>query len=244
MEESREKYCCHRIFRGDRMLLNKENGKAIGRFRGNLYYKGYSFFGNGGWKRMYKKRIKGVIAFSLALILLLVLSPLIIVIWFLVKVDEPRAPAIFKQIRCGKDLKPFILYKFRSLKSSAPHEMSTHDFTDRGDYMSKWGKFLRKSSLDELPQLFNILKGEMCFIGPRPVIYSEEKLIHRRNELGAYRALPGITGYAQISGRDDLSIEAKAQCDAHYVNNISLKEDLKILLKTVPITLKEEGNQE
>lgn len=193
---------------------------------------------------MYVKYFKRVFDYSIAVLLSIVISPALFLIWILVKREEPEANAIFKQIRCGKNKTPFLLYKFRSLKSSAPQNLSTKDFIDSDKYMSNLGRLLRCTSLDELPQLFNIIKGEMSFIGPRPVIYDETNLTQLREEMGILTVLPGITGYAQIKGRDTLDTEEKVILDKYYVDNLSFMMDLKVLLQTIPSVLGMKGHKD
>ena len=190
---------------------------------------------------MYQKYIKNILDFLLALILLILLSPLFLIIAIISKVEEPDGTVYFKQERAGIYNRPFLCYKFRSMKMSAPKNASTWELENPEDFITPLGKFLRKTSLDELPQLINILRGEMSFIGPRPVILKERELLDLREENGAYRAKPGITGLSQISGRDNLSPKLKAETDGIYAKDITFINDLKILLKTIPKVLSSEG---
>lgn len=160
------------------------------------------------------------------------------------KINEPKATILFKQKRAGVDNKAFICYKFRSMKMTAPNNASTYELENPDEFITPWGKFLRKTSIDEIPQLFNILKGDMSFIGPRPVILKEKELLDLRYENGAASVKPGITGLSQISGRDNLPPAIKAKTDGIYANDISFRNDLKILLKTIPKVLKAEGVSE
>ncbi|MGO4988583.1 sugar transferase [Gallicola sp. Sow4_E12] len=193
---------------------------------------------------MYIKYFKRIFDFILAIFLTILFLPLFIVIWLAIKIEEPHAPAIFKQVRCGKDKKPFILYKFRSMSSQAPSNLSTREFIDVQKYISPLGYLIRVSSLDEIPQLFNIIKGDMSFVGPRPVIYEERRLIAERERLGVLELLPGITGYAQVNGRDEVDIDRKVLYDEKYCKEISFKEDLKIFLLTVPTVIIRKGHKE
>lgn len=193
---------------------------------------------------MYEKKFKEAFDIGLAIILLICLSPVFLLVWIAVKLQELNAPAIFKQTRCGKNKKPFTLYKFRSMVSEAPSELSTKEFEDSDKYQTKLGKFLRMTSLDELPQLINVIKGDMSFVGPRPVIYQEKELICKRDEMGVYELLPGITGYAQVMGRDDICIMKKAKYDADYRNNITFVRDLWILFVTIPYVFLKKGNKD
>lgn len=193
---------------------------------------------------MYKKYIKNILDFIFSLIFLIILSPLILIVGLISKIYEPKATILFKQKRAGVDNKAFICYKFRSMKMTAPNNASTYELENPDEFITPWGKFLRKTSIDEIPQLFNILKGDMSFIGPRPVILKEKELLDLRYENGAASVKPGITGLSQISGRDNLPPAIKAKTDGIYANDISFRNDLKILLKTIPKVLKAEGVSE
>ena len=193
---------------------------------------------------MYKKYIKNILDFIFSLIFLIILSPLILIVGLISKINEPKATILFKQERAGVDNKAFTCYKFRSMKMTAPNNASTYELENPDEFITPWGKFLRKTSIDEIPQLFNILKGDMSFIGPRPVILKEKELLDLRYENGAASVKPGITGLSQISGRDNLPPAIKAKTDGIYANDISFRNDLKILLKTIPKVLKAEGVSE
>lgn len=184
--------------------------------------------------------VKRLLDFVLSLIGIVVLMPVFIIIGILIKVDS-RGPVIFKQKRYGKDKEPFYIYKFRTMASDAPQNVATKDLNDSKKYITKIGAFLRRTSLDELPQLFNILLGQMTIVGPRPVVLKEENLIIARDLYGANDIKPGITGWAQINGRDLLSIEEKAKLDGYYVENMGFKMDMKCFFKTVKYVLKGEG---
>ena len=184
--------------------------------------------------------VKRLLDFVLSLIGIVVLMPVFIIIGILIKVDS-RGPVIFKQKRYGKNKEPFYIYKFRTMASDAPQNVATKDLNDSKKYKTKIGAFLRRTSLDELPQLFNILLGQMTIVGPRPVVLKEENLIIARDLYGANDIKPGITGWAQINGRDLLSIEEKAKLDGYYVENMGFKMDIKCFFKTVKYVLKGEG---
>ena len=184
--------------------------------------------------------VKRLLDFVLSLIGIVVLMPVFIIIGILIKVDS-RGPVIFKQKRYGKNKEPFYIYKFRTMASDAPQNVATKDLNDSKKYITKIGDFLRRTSLDELPQLFNILLGQMTIVGPRPVVLKEENLIIARDLYGANDIKPGITGWAQINGRDLLSIEEKAKLDGYYVENMGFKMDIKCFFKTVKYVLKGEG---
>lgn len=157
--------------------------------------------------------------------------PLFIIIGILIKL-ESSGPIIFKQERVGKNNEIFYIYKFRSMKTSAPNK-STAEFLDSHLYITKTGKFIRKTSIDELPQFFNILKGDMSFIGPRPVIETEYDLIYLRDEYGINKLKPGVTGWAQVNGRDSITNSEKCSYDYEYLINRSFVFDIKILIKTI-----------
>lgn len=183
---------------------------------------------------MYKRFIKRILDLLLATILLVLLSPIFIIVSIAIKL-ETKGPVIFKQIRSGKNNHVFTLYKFRSMTAN-------NDFynTKEEDQITKVGRIIRKTSLDELPQLFNILKGEMSFIGPRPWITDYAKYF-TKHQMRRLEVLPGITGLAQCSGRNNLNIKDRINIDVKYVDHISLKMDLYIFFKTIKSVIKREG---
>ena len=183
---------------------------------------------------MYKKYVKRIFDFIGALVLLVLLWPIFLIVAICIKLDS-NGPAIFKQKRSGMKDKAFTLYKFRSCSVNN----KINDRT-KGDNITKVGRVIRKLSLDELPQLINIIKGDMSFIGPRPWVteYSEN---FTKKQKGRLNVLPGITGLAQISGRNNISINDKINCDLIYVDKISLKMDIKIVFKTIKSVFKSEG---
>ncbi len=185
----------------------------------------------------YVKRILDIL-FSLILLFFLLLPMLAIAV--AVKIDSP-GKAIFKQTRLGLGGRPFVCYKFRTMDQNAPPSMPAAHFFDRDRYITRVGRFLRRSSLDELPQLFNVLKGDMSLVGPRPLICEEENVHKERMDRGVYSIRPGITGMAQINGRNLLCDEEKIKSDAYYLENIKMKLDAKILFQTVFKVLKGEG---
>ena len=184
------------------------------------------------------KRLFDLIISFLAII---ALAPVMIIIAVIIKIQN-QGSVIFKQKRVGKDNKDFMIYKFRSMYEYAP-EVASNDLENPDAYITPIGKILRKTSLDELPQLFNILKGDMSLVGPRPVINdeSERELLNRRTELGIYKLVPGLTGWAQINGRDDMSVERKIFLEQEYMNKKNLLFDFKILLATFFKVFKQEG---
>ena len=179
------------------------------------------------------KRIIDVVG---ALCGIIVFSPIFIITSILIKL-ESKGSIIFKQIRVGKDSKPFYIYKFRSMKTDAPN-MATNDLKNPEVYITRVGKFIRKTSIDELPQLFNILKGDMSIVGPRPVIEKERDLLQLRREYYIDKIKPGVTGWAQINGRDNLDTEEKVKYDKEYLYNRSIKFDAYIIFKTFIKVLK------
>nr|MCM0167419.1 sugar transferase [Paeniclostridium ghonii] len=166
----------------------------------------------------------------MSLLGIIILSPIFLIISILIKL-ESKGPIIFKQARAGKDSEPFYIYKFRSMRIDAPNK-STNDFIDADIFITKVGKLIRKTSIDELPQLFNILKGDMSIVGPRPVILKESNLIQLRKEYNVDSLLPGITGWAQINGRDKIGDQEKVKYDYEYLTRISLRLDIYIVLMT------------
>lgn len=192
--------------------------------------------------QMYKY-IKRIIDFSLSLLAFLFLFWLMALIAVLIKI-ESKGPVIFKQKRIGKDKKEFYIYKFRTMRSDTPKDIPTHLLSNPEAFITKVGGFLRKTSLDELPQIFNILKGEMSIVGPRPALWNQYDLIELRDKNGSNSLVPGLTGWAQINGRDELEIEEKARLDGEYANKISFLFDLKCFFLTFICVLKKEGYSE
>lgn len=189
---------------------------------------------------LYKDGMKRIIDFLLSLIGIIVLSPVLLLLCLAIKIDS-KGPIIFKQKRVGKNKTHFNIYKFRTMKIDTPKEMPTHLLEDPDFYITKVGKFLRKTSLDELPQLFNIIKGDMAVIGPRPALWNQYDLIEERDKYGANDIRPGLTGLAQISGRDELEIPIKAKIDGKYTDNISLMMDIKCFFGTITSVFKSDG---
>jgi len=175
-----------------------------------------------------------------AFIGILLLSPLYLVIMILIKIDS-KGPILFKQKRIGRNKKHFNILKFRTMKIDAPKDTPTHMLDNPDQYITRMGKFLRKTSLDELPQIINILKGDMSIIGPRPALWNQFDLIEERDKYDVHKLYPGITGYAQIKGRDTLSIPEKAALDGYYVKKVSLWLDIKIFIGTFVSVFKSDG---
>ena len=190
---------------------------------------------------MYENHIKFILDKILAIFSLIVLSTIILITAIIIKIMDPKDPILFIQERSGRNRKPFKCYKFRSMRTNAPQNASTWELENPENYITPFGKFIRKTSIDEIPQIYNILKGDMSFVGPRPVILKEEKLLDLREEYGACGVKPGITGLAQISGRDDLPPKQKAKMDALYAKNVNFVDDIKLFLKTIPAVIFGEG---
>ena len=174
-----------------------------------------------------------------SLILLICLSPILLIVAIAIIVDD-GFPILFRQKRVGQNNAHFWIYKFRTMKKDAP-DIATHLVKDGTSLYTSIGPFLRKFSFDELPQLINILKGDMIFIGPRPALYNQDDLIELRTQLGVHRLVPGVTGWAQVNGRDELSIPDKVKMDEYYLKNKSLCLNIKILFMTVFKVFKMEG---
>lgn len=187
--------------------------------------------------------LKRIFDFILAFISLIILSPFFILISLIIKITS-EGPVFFKQKRIGKNKKEFYILKFRTMRTDTPKDMPTHLLNNPEIYITKIGKVLRKTSLDELPQLINILKGEMSFVGPRPALWNQYDLIAERDKYGANDVYPGLTGWAQINGRDELPIDVKAKLDGEYVKNISLFFDIKVFFLTIISVLKSDGVKE
>jgi len=174
-----------------------------------------------------------------SLILIIYLSPILALVAIAIIIDD-GFPILFKQKRVGLNNTHFWIYKFRTMKKDSP-DIATHLVNDSHFLYTKIGPFLRKFSIDELPQLINIVKGDMTFIGPRPALYNQDDLIDLRTKAGVNRLVPGVTGWAQVNGRDELSISDKVKMDEYYLKNKSLWLDIKILFKTVIKAFKAEG---
>lgn len=190
-------------------------------------------------KKTYKV-IKTILDRILALIGLIILLPFFLIFAIIIKL-ESKGPVFFKQKRVGKNKKLFYIYKFRSMRTDTPKDMPTHMLKDAQSYITKFGSFMRKTSIDELPQIINILKGEMSVIGPRPALWNQEDLIKERDKYNANDVMPGLTGWAQVNGRDELPIPVKAKLDGEYVERMSLWFDIKIFFKTIINVFKREG---
>lgn len=192
---------------------------------------------------MYQTYIKRGIDCILSLIGLIVLSPILIIIAAIIKLTSP-GPVLFRQERMGKNNKHFHIMKFRTMRIDTPKDCPTHLLENPEQYITKIGHILRKTSLDELPQLWNIFVGDMAVIGPRPSLPNQYDLNELRDQNGASKVRPGLTGLAQISGRDELKISVKAALDGEYVKKISFFMDLKLFLGTFISVLRSDGVKE
>ena len=184
--------------------------------------------------------IKNVLDFILSLLALIVLFPFFCIFAIIIKL-ESKGPVFFKQKRIGKDKKNFYIYKFRTMRTDTPKDMPTHLLKDAESYITKSGKIFRKTSIDELPQIINILKGQMSIIGPRPALWNQYDLIKERDKYNANSIRPGLTGWAQVNGRDELEIPIKAKFDGEYVEKMSFLFDIKIFFKTIIKVFKHDG---
>ena len=189
---------------------------------------------------MYQKYGKRALDFVLSLGGLVCLSWLLLGLAAAIKLDSP-GPVFFKQKRVGIHKKHFQILKFRTMRSDTPHDMPTHLLKSPDQYITRVGRFLRKTSLDELPQLLNILAGDMAVIGPRPALWNQYDLLEERDKYGANDVRPGLTGWAQIHGRDELEIPEKARLDGEYVKNISFWMDVKCFFGTIAVVLRHDG---
>jgi O-antigen biosynthesis protein WbqP len=188
---------------------------------------------------MFYKDVKRIFDVVMSAILIVLFIPFWIIIPLIIKIDSPGS-VIFKQKRVGANNRHFTIFKFRTMKEGTP-DIPTDEVKDSSHLSTRVGKFLRRSSIDEIPQLINILKGDMSFVGPRPALYNQDLLIRLRTENGVYKLKPGVTGLAQIKGRDDLSIQDKVMYDRIYAENASIWLDLKIILATIKAAITGKG---
>ena len=185
--------------------------------------------------------VRSVIDRILAVLALVLLSPLFLAVSLAQKISAPNEPIFFLQKRRGKGAHCFNIIKFRTMKSSAPKNVATGDLENPQMYISKVGRFLRDTSIDELPQLVNVVRGEMSLIGPRPLVYTEREIRFLRRWYGVYQVTPGITGWAQINGRDTVDVYDKVYYDREYVQNVSLKFDMKVIWRSIQVVLGRKG---
>lgn len=193
---------------------------------------------------MYKKFFKRLIDILLSSIGIIVLIPVWIILAIAIKTDDP-GPIFFRQKRIARDKDGkqqfFQIFKYRSMKMCTPHDVPTHLLNNPEQYITRVGSFLRKTSLDELPQIFNIWMGQMSIIGPRPALWNQDDLYEERAKYGANAVTPGLTGWAQINGRDELEIDVKARLDGEYVEKLSFGMDMKCFFGTILSVLKHDG---
>lgn len=193
---------------------------------------------------MYKKFGKRLIDLILSAGGIVVLSPILLILSIAIKIDDP-GPVLFRQKRIAQDengeKRFFQIYKYRSMKMCTPKDCPTHLLENPEQYITKVGGFLRKTSLDELPQIFNIFSGKMSIIGPRPALWNQDDLYEERAKYGANAVKPGLTGWAQINGRDELPIGVKAKLDGEYVEKLSFGFDVKCFFGTIVSVLKRDG---
>lgn len=189
---------------------------------------------------MYRNFLKRVLDLVLSLCGMVVLSPLYLVIALAIKIDDP-GPILFRQKRVGIHKTHFDIMKFRTMKMNTPRDVPTHQLENPQQYITRVGRFLRKTSLDELPQIFQIFTGDMAIIGPRPALWNQFDLIAERDKYGANDVRPGLTGWAQINGRDELPIDVKARLDGEYVEKLSFLFDVKCFFGTITAVLKHDG---
>ena len=189
---------------------------------------------------MYQRHVKRALDVIFSLCGLFFLAPVFLILIAWIRLDSP-GPVFFKQKRVGKNKVHFNILKFRTMRTDAPHDMPTHLLTNPEAFITRSGRFLRKTSLDELPQIINILKGEMSIVGPRPALWNQYDLLEERDRYGANNVTPGLTGWAQVNGRDELEIDVKARLDGEYVRNLTFKMDATCFLMTIGNVLKQKG---
>lgn len=185
-------------------------------------------------------KVKRVLDFLIAFVGFIVLLPLFLILIILIRIDS-KGPILFKQKRIGKNKNTFYILKFRTMKINTPKDTPTHMLENPQQWITRMGRFLRKTSLDEIPQIINILKGDMSIIGPRPALWNQYDLVEERDKYGVHNLYPGLSGYAQIHGRDGISIPEKAKLDGYYVKHINLWLDIKIFFGTIIKVLKSDG---
>ena len=192
---------------------------------------------------MYKTFFKRGLDLILSLIAFVLLLPVFVVITIFIRLDS-KGPALFKQKRIGLNKDTFYIYKFRTMKADTPKDTPTHLLKNPNSHITKVGEFLRQTSLDELPQLYNIIKGDMSIVGPRPALWNQDDLVAERDKYKANNVKPGLTGWAQINGRDELPIPKKAFLDGVYVKNLSLAMDITCIIKTIEAVITKAGISE
>lgn len=189
---------------------------------------------------MYERYVKRFLDLMLGMIIFVLLLPIFLILMLSIKLDS-KGPVFFRQKRVGKNKRYFNILKFRTMRTDAPKDMPTHLLQNPDAFITRTGKFLRKTSLDELPQLINIIRGDMSFIGPRPALWNQFDLIEERDRYDANSIRPGMSGLAQISGRDELAIDVKARLDGEYRKKITLWFDIRCFVGTFLSVLRQDG---
>lgn len=189
---------------------------------------------------MYERYVKRFLDLMLGMIIFVLLLPIFLILMLSIKLDS-KGPVFFRQKRVGKNKRYFNILKFRTMRTDAPKDMPTHLLQNPDVFITRTGKFLRKTSLDELPQLINIIRGDMSFIGPRPALWNQFDLIEERDRYDANSIRPGMSGLAQISGRDELAIDVKARLDGEYRKKITLGFDIRCFVGTFFSVLRQDG---
>jgi O-antigen biosynthesis protein WbqP len=192
---------------------------------------------------MYEKYTKRILDLTCALLLCIVIAPFAVIVAVAIKIDSP-GPIIFRQKRYGRNGHPFTVLKFRTMSIDAPSDSPTNSLFNAYMHITRVGRVMRKLSIDELPQLINVLRGEMSIVGPRPVVLGETDLIAKRKENSSYALAPGITGWAQVNGRDELRIHEKAKMDGEYADDFGIVMDIKCLALTLWAVLSIKGHRE
>lgn len=192
---------------------------------------------------MYRNGVKRCLDLIISALAIVLLSPLFLLIALCVKLDSP-GPVFFRQKRVGLNKRYFTIYKFRTMRADTPGDVPTHKLQTPKSYITRVGRFLRRTSLDELPQLFNVLRGDMALIGPRPALWNQYDLIELRDRYDVHRVLPGISGWAQVNGRDALELEQKAKRDGEYAAGLSFAFDLKCVWLTIRGVVRGDGIME
>lgn len=192
-----------------------------------------------GRSRLYRV-LKRAADVCLALVLTVVLSPVLVLIALLVKASSPGA-VLFRQRRIGRHRREFMMLKFRTMREDAPHDTPTHLLSNPMAHVTPLGSILRRTSLDELPQVWNVLRGDMSFVGPRPALWNQYDLINERDTYGANDVRPGLTGWAQVNGRDELPVDEKARLDGYYVERMGVAFDIRCILRTLSAVLTARG---
>lgn len=228
----------HNPMEGKRVVFveDKKDEKNADGVRGHLKAVGISQYNPG----IYEKWLKRIVDIILSGAGLIVLSPLYLLVIIAIEIDDP-GPVLFTQKRIGRNKKYFKLHKFRSMKMSVPHDVPTHMLDNPDQYITGVGRFMRQSSIDELPQLWDIFVGNMSIIGPRPALWNQDVLVAERDKYNANDVKPGLTGWAQINGRDELEIPDKAKLDGDYVKKISFPFDVKCFIGTIFSVAKSDG---